>query len=185
MSDNNTAPASPPANSNAVFIDARAAGYEGEPIRMMAVTLVNSGKIVVRRLADWQEQTASKDNTVVVTDTPSAFHHWGLAFKEKDDMHAVIAAYKAVSSAKLLQIDDAIRAYDPSFVIQTRKVDERGQVLEFDSMSLNNGHVAVLLAVWAARMSHGGYMVTRISYDGQSEDDDGDMDDGGMLPFSV
>lgn len=185
MSDNNAAPASTPTNSNAVIIDARAAGYEGEPIRVMAATFVNSGKIVVRRLADWQEQTVSKDNTIVVTDTPSMFHHWGLAFSEKDDMHAVIAAYKAANNARILQIDDALRAYDPSVVMQTRKVDERGQVLEFDSMSLNNGHVAVLLAVWAARMSHGGYMVTRISYDGMADDDDGDMDDGGMLPFSV
>lgn len=184
-----TEPMAPKAvNSHAVIIDARVAGYEGEPIRIMGATMVNSGKVIVRRLADWREPVTVIDNTIVVTDTPAMFSHWGLSFNEKDDMHAVIASYKAVKNAQLLQIDDALRAYDPSFVIQTRKVDERGQVLEFDSMGMNNGHIAVLLAVWAARLSHGGYMTTRVSYDGMIDPNDmseDDGNDGGLLPFSV
>lgn len=168
-------------NPNIIIIDARAAGYDGEPVRVLGVTLSNSGLINIRRIADWSEQPKPRDDTMVVTDTPAIFKHWGLSFSERDNMQAVMAAYKAAVSAKTLKIDDSLRHYEPSNVIQTRKVDERGRALEFDSMGMNNGHIAILLAVWAARMAHGGYIITLPD---DMVDDDDDFD-GGILPFSV
>ncbi len=175
MSDNK------PVNPNAVIIDSRAATYDGEAVRIMAVTLVDSGQILVSKEAEWRDQPTAKGNTIVVTDTPSVFKHWGLSFNEKEQMQAVMAAYKAASAAGLIQLDDSLMRYDPKQVIQTRKVDERGKALDFDSMGINNGHIAVLLAIWAARSAHGGYVTTRQpDLKGDEPDDEYDM-----MPFSI
>ena len=171
---------------NVIKIDARSAGYDGAPTRIMAISDANTGMINVKVERDWREQPVPDENTVVVTDTPHIFKHWGLSFSEKDQMQAVLAAYKATTAAGLLKLDDALRRFDPAQVIQTRKIDERGRVLDFDSMGMNNGHIAVLLAVWAARLASGGYAMTRDESDDQDNQDDDDDDDSlDMLPFSI
>lgn len=171
-----------PANPNAVYIDARAATYDGEAVRLLAVTLSDSGKILISKAAEWQDQPVAKGDTIVVTDTPSIFNHWGLSFNEKEQMQVVMAAYKASLAAGLLVIDRSVQRYDPKLVIQTRKVDERGKALDFDSMGINNGHIAVLLAVWAARSAHGGYVMTRQP---EAEQKDAEDDEFNMMPFSI
>lgn len=179
-------PAKKPTNPNLITIDARAASYDGEAVRILAVTSADSGKILVAKEGDWREQPTAKENTIVVTDTPNAFGHWGLAFDEKEQMATVMKAYKAANAAGLLSLDDSLARYDPKNVIQTRKFDERGRALDFDSMGMNNGHIAVLLAIWAARQAHGGYVITRSPQDDphQNDGDDGD-DEYDMMPFSI
>jgi hypothetical protein len=174
-------PAKKPDNPNAIIIDARAATYDGDAVRVMAVSDANSGKIKVAKEKLWREQPDAKGNTIVVTDTPNVFKHWGLAFDEKTQMPSVMAAYKAANAAGLLLIDDSLKRYDPTHVIQTRKVDERGKSLDFDSMGINNGHIAVLLAVWAARLAHGGYVITK-QPDAPSDNEASGFD---MMPFSI
>tara|TARA_B100000530_G_scaffold309310_1_gene235009 strand:- start:29674 stop:30204 length:531 start_codon:yes stop_codon:yes gene_type:complete len=171
-----------PVNPNAVYIDARAATYDGEAVRILAVTLADTGKILVSKTAEWRDQPVAKGDTIVVTDTPNVFNHWSLSFNEKEQMQAVMAAYKASLAAGLLVIDSSVQRYDPKQVIQTRKVDERGKALDFDSMGINNGHIAVLLAVWAARSAHGGYVITRQPDPEQKEDEADEFD---MMPFSI
>lgn len=168
-------------NPNATIIDARAATYDGGAIRIMAVTDVRSGIILLKKQDEWREQPVAAANTIVVTDTPAVFNHWGLAFDENQQMGAVMAAYKAAQAANLLKLDDSLRRFDPATVIQTRKVDERGKALDFDSMGINNGHIAILLAVWAAGMTRGGYVITET----QKTDQDADGDEFDMMPFSI
>lgn len=179
-----TEPKQKPSNPNAVIIDARAATYDGEAVRVLAITLVNSGLIKIQKESLWREQPVNTPNILVVTDTPNVFNHWGLAFNEKEQMREVMAAYKAAQASNLLVIDDALMRYDPKGVIQTRKVDDRGRVLDFDSMGVNNGHIAILLAVWAARKAHGGYVITRPETNpaSESEEINNDYD---MMPFSI
>ena len=172
----------PAAKPNIVIIDARSAGYDGEPARIMAVTDANTGMVNIKVERAWREQPVAADNTIVVTDTPKMFNHWGLAFNEREQMQSVLAAYKAITAMGLLKLDDTLQRYNPAQVIQTRKIDDRGRALDFDSMGMNNGHIAVLLAVWAARMAYGGYSITKEPEEQHSDDGD-DGDD--MLPFSV
>jgi len=175
-------PAKKPAlNPKVITIDARAATYDGDAVRVLAVTDADSGKIIVKKEDEWREQPVAAGNAIVVTDTPNIFNHWGLAFDEKEQMQSVMAAYKAANAAGLLVIDDGLKRYDPTHVIQTRKVDERGKSLDFDSMGINNGHIAVLLAVWAARKVHGGFVITK-QPDTSSTDEDSGFD---MMPFSI
>lgn len=169
-------------NPNAVYIDARAATYDGVAVRILAVTLADTGKILISKEAEWRDQPVAKGDTIVVTDTPNVFNHWSLAFNEKEQMQAVMAAYKASLAAGLLVLSDEVQRYDPKQVIQTRKVDERGKALDFDSMGINNGHIAVLLAVWAARSAHGGYVITRQP---DAEQDEAEDDEFDMMPFSI
>lgn len=174
----------PPAvSSNIVIIDSRSASYDGDAIRLMAIMTASTGKLIIKKQDSWHDQPVAKENVMVVTDTPTVFKHWGLSFNEDTQMREVMAAYKAVKAAGSLQLDSAILRYDPEKVIQTRKMDESGRALDFDSMGLNNGHIAVLLAVWASRKIYGGYHVTSQPEDianGEDEDDGFDM-----LPFSV
>ena len=149
----------------------------------MAVTDANSGMINIKVERAWREQPVPADNTIVVTDTPQVFNHWGLSFNEREQMQSVMASYKAVTAAGLLKLDDTLQRYNPAQVIQTRKIDDKGRALDFDSMGMNNGHIAVLLAVWAARMVYGGYAITKEPDEANNDDDDGDDDD--MLPFSI
>ena len=178
-------PAKKPINPNLITIDARAASYDGEPVRILAVTSADSGKILVAKEGAWREQPVAKENTIVVTDTPNVFGHWGLSFNEKEQMATVMMAYKAANAAGLLSLDDSLARYDPKNVIQTRKFDERGRALDFDSMGMNNGHIAVLLAIWAARQAHGGYVITRQPDTDANTDQDDAEDEYDMMPFSI
>jgi hypothetical protein len=178
-------PAKKPANPNLITIDARAASYDGEAIRILAVTSVDTGKILVAKQDVWREQPIAKENTIVVTDTPNVFGHWGLAFNEKEQMSTVMMAYKAANAAGLLSLDDSLARYDPKNVIQTRKFDEKGRALDFDSMGMNNGHIAVLLAIWAARQAHGGYVITSQPDTSGAQEDDSEDNEHDMMPFSI
>lgn len=166
--------------SNIVIIDSRAAGYQGEPVRVLAITMADSGKVLLEKLAPWREPVKRKDNVVVVTDTPNIFSHWSQAFREQDHMKDLVRTYLEVKRSGLIKINDSIKMYDPSDIVQTAKMDERGQVQEFDE-GITNGHMAVLMAIWVARRAYGGYVLTEVS-DTQS---DGDYDDGDMMPFSI
>lgn len=166
-----------------VKVDARAAGYVGDPVRVLAVTMADSGKILVNATADWKEPTFPRDDTVVITDTPQVFNHWSMAFIERDNMKDLMRAYMDVKRSGLLKINDNVRMYDPSDIVQPAKMDERGQSLEFDE-GITNGHVAVLLAVWGARQAYAGYVLTERA---ETPFDDNAMlyDDDVMMPFSV
>ena len=79
--------------------------------------------------------------------------------------------------------------YDPDQIMQMAKMDERGQVMEFDT-GVTNGHVAVLLAVWGARKAYGGYVTTDRA-EADIDDNDAltgyaaDNDFDAMMPFSI
>lgn len=167
-----------------VIIDARAAAYAGESIRVLGVVLPSSGRVIIKKQASWKEQPVPSDSTVVVTDTPMIFDYWNMSFNESEQMKEVMAVYNEAQRSGLVSIEDALRRYEPKDVIQLRKMDERGQVLDFDSMGITNGHMAVLLAIWAARKVHGGYLMATapITLDDSSNDKDSDY---GLMPFSI
>lgn len=164
--------------SNIVIIDSRAAGYQGDAVRILAITMADSGKVLLEKLAPWGEPVKRKDNVVVVTDTPTVFSHWSQAFSEQDHMKDLVRTYLEVKRSGLIKINDSIKMYDPADIVQTAKMDERGQVQEFDE-GITNGHMAVLMAIWVARRAYGGYILTETS------DTEGDYDGDDMIPFSI
>ena len=68
----------------------------------------------------------------------------------KEHLEEVISIYQARFRAKLIEIEPKLNQYNPKNVLEIRKVDKNGLQQEFDSSSLNNGHIAILLAVWAS-----------------------------------
>ena len=163
--------------NNIVIVDSRCAGYQGEPIRVIAVTMADSGEILVEKQANWHEPVVKNDNVVVVTDTPNQFNNWSLCFRERENIRALLDAFFDVSRSGLLQISDDMRMYDPRDVLQSKKMSETGQDYEFDT-NVSNGHMAVLMAIWGARLAYGGFMLT---HDVVSDDDS----DSDFMPFSV
>ena len=65
------------------------------------------------------------------------------------------------------------------FLKEVKEIDKKGMQQEFDSSSLDNGHIAALLAIWASHKIATAYGV--MSNQVQEEDDV----DRTMLPFSI
>ena len=119
-----------------VVIDARAAAYAGEAIRVLGVVLPASGRVMLKKQATWKEQPVPKDNAVVVTDTPMIFDYWDMSFNESEQMAEVMAVYNEAQRSGLVVIEDALRRYEPKDVIQMSKMDERGKVLDLTKWAL-------------------------------------------------
>jgi hypothetical protein len=183
---------------NLVTIDARVSGYLGEPVRLLAVCMPDTGAVLLQKEANYKERLkkdrldfADQDSydqdlervnrTVLVTDSPSHFPNWQLCFDEKKDMQDAIRAYFQKKKGGFLKLETSLAKHDPEQVLQIRKVDKMGADYDFDSSALNNGHMAVLLAVWASVRANMGHLLAL-----QVGDDSTDADqDDPMTPFSL
>lgn len=164
-----------------IKIDARVSGYTGEPVRVLAVCMPDTGKVLVQKIAPYREPVERKDDTVLVTDSPSHFKNWQLAFYEQQDIAAATRVYFERKRGGFVKIESAVARYDPEGVLELRKVDKTGAVHEFNSSELDNGHMAVLLAIWASARATLGQILAN-----QIDDDDIDFDeDDPMMPFSL
>lgn len=144
-------------------IDSRVIGFSSDPVRVLALCFA-TGEIVINSIAEFTELPIIGDDqstTVVVTDAPDVVQNWNLKFNPQEHLETVITMFQLRSRAGLIQIEKELNRYDPQNVLQVRKVDKKGLQQEFDSTSLNNGHVAVLLAVWASNRISQGNAITR------------------------
>jgi hypothetical protein len=163
-----------------IKIDARVCSYSGANVRILAVLNTDTQQLAVGNILPFEANAKGDDNTVIVTDSPNRIPIYQLAFFEKEHLKTATHAYLELSKSNLLLLKD--RACDPSNIVQTRKIDEKGTDLEFDTSTLNNAHVAVLLIAWAAQktvLSH--QISTAFSADDR---DDVDNDDY-STPFLI
>lgn len=163
-----------------VVIDVRVLGFGEKPCRILSACSVGSGLVSVLKEGKWTLDDVlpkNKDNTVVVTDATEIIPNWHLSFNAKDQLEDVINLYQLRSRAKLIKIDPTLTKYSPDNVLQIRKVDKNGLQQEFDSSMLNNGHVAVLLSVWA------GFRIAQTN--SMNEEDEPNTIDSSMMPFSI
>lgn len=162
-----------------VIIDSRVIGFSQQPKRIIAVCDKQDGLIHLVREETFTEHAVkaeNRHNTVIITDALEIVKDWQMPFHMKD-LKDVINIYQMRSLAGLISFDDKLRKYDPKQVLQIRKIDKNGLEQEFDSTSLDNGHMAVLLAVWAS------YRI-KLNIDCMTPQDDDNYDDT-LLPFSV
>ncbi len=139
-------------SSNIVLIDSRVVGFSHVPIRILSACIIESGIVQIlgeKPFIEFSKQTSEKYRTIVVTDSPEIVQDWNIAFDPKKHLDDVINIYQLRQRAGLIQINDDVMRYNPEPVLQVRKLDKNGLVQEFDSGSVENGHIAVLLAVWA------------------------------------
>ncbi len=116
---------------------------------------------------------------MVVTDSPNLIKNWQLKFNAQQHLEEVIRIYQASYRCGLVEFENLITRYNPMNILQVRKIDKKGMQQEFDSSSLDNGHIAALLAIWASHKIATAYGV--MSNQVQKEDDI----DRAMLPFSI
>jgi hypothetical protein len=185
--------------SKVITIDARVSGYLDSAVRVLAVCMPETGMILLQKEGKYKDRIkksrlefddqdsydqhlAKIANTVLVTDSPSHFDNWQLAFDEKQHMQDAIRTYFQKKRGGYLKIESTLAKYDPEQVLQVRKVDKSGAEYDFDGAALNNGHMAVLLAVWASARANMGHLLA-----GRIDDDsDADLDpDDPMMPFSL
>ncbi|ANC35799.1 hypothetical protein NDS20_000392 [Acinetobacter baumannii] len=168
--------------SGIIRIDSRVAGFSDQPIRLIGAAFADTGELVIQKTAVYSNLPVPsdlRDQTVVVTDSPDQVQNWQLSFNAKEHLEEVISIYQARFRAKLIEIEPKLNQYNPKNVLEIRKVDKNGLQQEFDSSSLNNGHIAILLAVWASTKIAKGFSITEGN---QFEED---AVDPTMLPFSI
>lgn len=172
--------------SELITIDSRVSAYEGSPVRVMAACIPRDGLILIKKLAPYGEPVKVDKNTVVVTDSPTHFRQWQLAFNERVDLAEAVQAYFEKERGGFLKIESGLMKYDPASVLELRKIDKTGAVHEFNSSEVSNGHVAILLAVWASMRAGMGFMVSsQIDDDDDDDKDDESGYDDPTLPYSL
>lgn len=165
-----------------IRIDSRVTGFSDEPVRLLAMCYEDTGEILLQKTEIFTALAVPPDlrkNTVVVTDSPNMIKNWQLKFDTQQHLEEVIRIYQTSYRGGLVEFENSIARYNPMNVLQVRKIDKKGMQQEFDSSSLNNGHIAALLAIWASHKIATGYGV--MSNQVQNEDDI----DPTMLPFSI
>lgn len=138
--------------SNIIFIDSRVVGFSAKPARIYALCFKDTGVILLDKEKPFTHLGVRDDvsKTVVVTDAPEYVQNWQMSFDAKEELEEVIAIYQMQNRSQKIELDQSLNRFNPSNILQVRKVDKGGIQQEFDSSQLDNGHVAVLLAVWAS-----------------------------------
>lgn len=157
---------------NVILIDSRVVGFNEKPCRILSACFKQTGEILVKKEAEFSTFPPSKINkaqSIIVTDAPELIRDWHIAFDAKADLENVIGIYQLQKRAGLVRVEQSVSRYEPSNILQVRKVDKKGILQEFDSTSLMNGHIAVLLSVWAS------YQIL-LNYQCLSPNDDEDVD---------
>ena len=161
-----------------VTIDSRVSGYDGKPVRVKCAAMPADGMIIVQKLADFDEPPGVDENTMLVTDSPDYFPRWQLAFYEDQHIKEVVKIFFQKLNNDLIKIESDLDKNDPKNILELRKIDKVGSQYEFDSSQVSNGHMAVLLAVWACARVSQGHLLTH-------QDDDISDEDDPMMPYSL
>ena len=91
----------------------------------------------------------------------------------------MIKVYQASFRAGLVEFEKSLERYNPMNILQVRKIDKNGLQQEFDSSSLDNGHIAALISIWASHKIAISHAVT------SKEEVKEEYIDRTMLPFSI
>lgn len=148
-----------------MFIDCRVSGSNGDPCRIIAVVDTQNDQLVIAKVLNYipspdpyKGKTALqiaqiKDvekNSIVVVDNSNAFKKWDMHFDQVLHLDEAVRNYYSLSRNKSLILGKEVQIYDPSTIIEIRKMDMRGNVYELNSDEVNNGHIAILVACWSA-----------------------------------
>ena len=77
-----------------------------------------------------------------MTDSPNLIKNWQLKFNAQQHLEEVIRIYQASYRGWLVEFENSIARYNPMNILQVREIDKKGMQQEFDSSSLDNGHIA-------------------------------------------
>ncbi|ENV14239.1 hypothetical protein F965_00482 [Acinetobacter schindleri NIPH 900] len=168
--------------SEIIRIDARILSFADEPMRVLSVCFADTGDVLVQKVEAFTTKPVSKEHasdTIIITDAPQIIEGWDIAFDQRHQLEEAISIFQMRKRAGMLEIDPSMRRYDPTQVLQVRKVDKNGMQTEFDSSSLTNGHGAVLLSVWASQRIALAHSISPME---KTETDNFDMT---MMPFSI
>lgn len=163
-----------------IKLDARVSAYNGAAIRVLGLCIPSTGQVKLQKIMPFDSQTKQDDNTIIVTDSPQIVQNWQLAFNEKAHLDEVIKTYLMRYKNGLIRIEKELERFNPQTVIATRKIDKNGAQQELNSDSLENGHVAILLAVWASAKAS---MISNAM--GGNNANQSDSPSGLMMPFSL
>lgn len=165
-----------------IKIDARVTGFSNEQTRLISLCYPDTGQILVQKIDIFTTLPVRPDqqaDTIVVTDSPNLIQNWQLTFDPKEHLEEVIKVYQASFRGGLVEFETSLERYNPMNILQVRKLDKNGLQQEFDSSSLDNGHIAALISIWASNKIAVSHTVT------SNEEVKEEYIDRTMLPFSI
>ncbi|WP_151742923.1 MULTISPECIES: hypothetical protein [unclassified Acinetobacter] len=165
-----------------IKIDARVTGFSTDQMRLISLCFVDTGQILVQKIEIFTTLPVRPDqqaNTIVVTDSPNLIQNWQLKFDAKEHLEDVIKTYQASFRAGLVEFETSLERFNPMNILQVRRIDKNGLQQEFDSSSLDNGHIAALISIWASNKIAVSHAVT------SKEEVKEEYIDRTMLPFSI
>ena len=165
-----------------IKIDARVTGFSNDQTRLISLCFPETGEIIVQKIELFTTLPVRADqqaDTIVVTDSPNLIQNWQLKFDAKEHLEEVIRVYLASYRAELVEFETSLERYNPMNILQVRKIDKNGPQQEFDSSSLNNGHIAALISIWSTHKISVAHAVT------SRETIKEEYIDKTMLPFSI
>lgn len=149
-----------------MFIDCRVSGSNGDAVRIMAILDNQNDQVIIAKLLPYTPSSDPYKNkppeiiakmkeierqSIIVVDNPTAFRKWDICFNEKDHLQEAIKNYYMLKRTQRLVLgDEVLQMCDPSNVIEVRKTDLHGNVIELNSDEVTNGHFAVMIACWSA-----------------------------------
>ncbi|EXB47290.1 hypothetical protein J522_1941 [Acinetobacter baumannii 146457] len=165
-----------------IKIDARVTGFSNDPTRLISLCIPETGEILVQQIEIFTTLPVRPDqqaDTIVVTDSPNLIQNWQLKFDPREHLEEVIQIYQTSFRAGLVEFEKSLERYNPMNILQVRKIDKNGLQQEFDSGSLDNGHIAALITIWASHKIAVSHAVT------SKEEVKEEYIDRTMLPFSI
>lgn len=165
-----------------IKIDARVTGFSNDQVRLISLCFPDSGEILVQKIDIFTTLPVRPDqqaDTIVVTDSPNLIQNWQLKFDPKEHLEEVIRVYQSSFRGGLVEFETSLERYNPMNILQVRKIDKNGLQQEFDSSSLDNGHIAALISIWASNRISVSHAVT------SKEEVKEEYIDRTMLPFSI
>lgn len=159
------------------------------PIRVVGVVDAQSGHVLFSKseiLRDSNKdiifniKVKNRDNTIVATDSPDLVDNWDLSFNINQDLEQAILNYRKLIREQKLFLDQGVDKYSPDRVIEQRELNQkRGVIEDIDDMTLNSGHIAILVGATASAKAQQGAIMAGIDDDA----DDTEIDET-MLPMS-
>lgn len=177
-----------------IFIDCRVGMYAENAVRVLATVDVQNDTVTISQIMPYyppadpfKDKTPQQveiikminKNSVVVVDNPDAFNNWDLRFIEEQHLGEAVQAYYLLENTKSLVLDKALINFNPRNILETRKMDMKGNVYELNSDEINNTYMVVLIVCWAAVKARNTHSITVNESPTQEDTDEF------FVPFSV
>lgn len=186
------------ANTNLVYLDARMATFQGEPVRILSAFDMRNNTILVSSILpfrpsndesklskeDIEKKRAIQNQSLIITDSPDSFDNYDIAFNPNEHLDQAAHAYMTYNRQGVLIIQDELKGRaNVDAVLDAKNLElTKGMVWHLNPQRTNNLHIAVLGLCYGAKRATGGAGMLDMLHD---QDGEQDVIDDSVMPFTI